>query len=80
LGAIVCFVLGLLITVRINFAVYGKEEFDGNAGANFGVLIEGLILGSILSIIGFFVVFRLTRRRGIADASTTNSLEAEDHN
>jgi hypothetical protein len=58
-GAVVCFVLGLLITVRINLAVYGKQEFERNAGANFAVLMEGLIFGSILSIIGFFVVLRI---------------------
>ena len=62
IGAVVCFVLGLLITVRINFAVYGKQEFEGNAGANFAVLLEGLLIGLILSTIGFIAVFRLTRR------------------
>jgi uncharacterized BrkB/YihY/UPF0761 family membrane protein len=76
-GAVVCFVLGLLITVRINLTVYGNEEFGHNAGAKFAVLIEALIVSSILSMIGFFVVFRLLRRKyPDATASTTKTLEA----
>lgn len=78
-GAFVCFVVGLLITVQINFAVYGKEEFNGNAGANVAVLMEGLLLGLILSIIGFFVAFRVSRRRNPdATSSATKTLEADE--
>jgi hypothetical protein len=50
--SLVLFVVGLLGTFKVNLLVYGAEEFNGNAGAGFAVLMEGLCIGLLLALGG----------------------------
>jgi hypothetical protein len=50
--ALVLFVIGVMATFAVNTVIYGFEEFDGNAGANFGVLMEGILAGIVLAVFG----------------------------
>jgi hypothetical protein len=59
---LVLFVLGVLGTFHVNLLIYGSEAFDGDAGAGFAVLIEGVFMGLILAIGGIIVSVVLYKR------------------
>jgi hypothetical protein len=59
---LVLFVAGLLATFKVNLLIYGVEEFNGNAGAGFAVLTEGIFVGFILAVGGIPLSIILTKR------------------
>lgn len=60
--AFALFVIGFIAVFVINLAIYGAQEFDGDAGAKFGMFGEAVAAGFVLSIVGFVVGARLARR------------------
>jgi hypothetical protein len=54
-AAVVLFFVGVFATFAINRAIYGPQAFDGDAGAKFGVLMEGLSVGAVLGVVGLAV-------------------------
>jgi hypothetical protein len=58
----VLFLLGVLAPFFLNVAIYGAEEFDGNAGAGFAVLMQGISLGILLGSCGIVLAFFMKKR------------------
>ena len=56
------FLAGILGTFVIYVEVYGAEEFNGNAGAGFAVLIYGLFVGFFLGVCGIALSILLHKR------------------
>ena len=59
--ACVAFVTGFIATSVVNIAVHGSE-FDGDAGAKFGLLAESVAIGLVFGLLGFWLGARLSRR------------------
>jgi hypothetical protein len=59
---LVLFVSGLVGTFDVNLLIYGVEEFNGNAGAGFAVLIEGIFAGLVLAVCGIPLSIIVTKR------------------
>ncbi len=60
--SLVFFIVGVLGTFKVNLLIYGFEEFNGNAGAGFAVLLEGVFIGLILAVCGVPISIVLSRR------------------
>ena len=60
--SLMLFIVGVVATFKVNLLVYGVEEFNGNAGAGFAVLMEGIFIGSILAVGGIGLSIVLFRR------------------
>jgi hypothetical protein len=56
------FLAGVFATFVINVLVYGDSEFNGNAGAGFAVLIEGIFVGFLLGFCGIALAVFLHKR------------------
>jgi hypothetical protein len=66
---LILFVLGVFATFKTNLLIYGNQELDGNAGAGFAVLLEGICVGSVLALIGLpFVVHLINRIPRLRDS------------
>jgi hypothetical protein len=59
---LVLFIAGVLVTFKINLLICGAEEFNGNAGAGFGALMEGIFVGVLLAPCGIPVGMLLANR------------------
>jgi hypothetical protein len=46
----VLFIAGVLATFQANILISGAEEFNGNAGGGFAVLMEGIFIGFALAL------------------------------
>jgi hypothetical protein len=55
------FFLGFFAAFFINLLMYGNEEFSGNAGAGFAVLLEGIFLGTLLGCAGIVLAVVLRK-------------------
>jgi hypothetical protein len=56
------FIAGVLGTFHVNLLIYGADELNGNAGAGFAVLLEGICIGFILAVGGIPVSIVLSKR------------------
>jgi len=79
------FVFGIFVTFEANRVIYGAHEFEGNAGAGFAVLLEGICAGLVLAMVGLpFVVHRIScvpwlqRTRAILDSDPSGDLDSCD--
>ena len=60
--SLLLFIVGVLATFKINVLIYGVEEFNGNAGPGFAVLLEGVLIGVILAVCGVPLAIFLAKR------------------
>lgn len=59
----VLFSLGVLTTYLVISSVYGEGHFEGNAPAQFGVLMEGHLGGIVFVVLSALVAYFVFRTR-----------------
>lgn len=61
-SCLLLFIVGILATFKVNLLIYGAEEFNGNAGAGFAVLLEGIFIGLALAVCGVPLSISFSKR------------------
>jgi hypothetical protein len=56
------FATGFVATFVANLAILGYGEFEGDAGAKFGLLGESILVGLVCGLLGFWLGSRLSLR------------------